>query len=571
MLYQQYTLHQVLGHLNAQWFLPHIQRPFIWSQPQIKLLFDSLMRGYPIQTFLVWRTKEAFRSRRFMDCADSEALLSRFHDEKITPADVEKWLILDGQQRLQSLFALFKGTISTEEGKAHAYFDLCSGPTKELKQFGQVFSLVFAPEPPRGPQWLKLSDLIYGDEYKTMTATALGTAINKKIGATDYDKKSNFESTSEREETVRENTSRLIKLLKEDQFWFAILDGVAETFDHAKIVNIFDRINSTGTKLEGAELLFAAMSSDWDECEKLIDDAIERLRSTGIKLDKSFGLKCLLAAHNKGTDLNRNKLLSAGKDLLPQMAEKPELYDSAFRDLTDFLKVDIQRLSGQLVVTHNSLIPLFVYLFNNPGPDLGNRRLMRAYYYKAQFFKWYSKDTDGVVGQLNQWVAIPGQSFPIREIKEHFDGERLATELRLEDLATKRLHKSLLSIVYVARNGVSPFDVASSNNSPEVDHIYPKALLKKLDLPKEDIDDIGNLRFVGRSEHRPKGAKTPSEFFADSVTKEDRERHLLVREYVDDPSRLKPNKSSYARFRMLRSKSIWRIVSAVVNAELSRD
>jgi len=46
---------------NKRLFLPHIQRPFVWSEDQMRKLFDSLMRKYPIQTVLFWRTKTGSR------------------------------------------------------------------------------------------------------------------------------------------------------------------------------------------------------------------------------------------------------------------------------------------------------------------------------------------------------------------------------------------------------------------------------------------------------------------------------------------------------------------------------
>ena len=68
MTYKPVTLSSLMSLKNRDLFLPHIQRPFVWEwDPQVTRFLDSLMKGYPIQTFLTWRTRDAIKARRFMD------------------------------------------------------------------------------------------------------------------------------------------------------------------------------------------------------------------------------------------------------------------------------------------------------------------------------------------------------------------------------------------------------------------------------------------------------------------------------------------------------------------------
>ena len=69
-------------------------------------LFDSLMRNYPIQTFLFWRTRNR-SNRKFMQQIAWDADLSDHYDPNISKKDIEKVFVLDGQQRLQTLYAIF--------------------------------------------------------------------------------------------------------------------------------------------------------------------------------------------------------------------------------------------------------------------------------------------------------------------------------------------------------------------------------------------------------------------------------------------------------------------------------
>src|ERR1700722_9348430 len=129
MSYKPRSLFRLIEEINVSLFLPHIQRAFVWDRDQMNRLFDSLMRDYPIQTLLFWRTKDFIKARKFMPSIEWDADLSHYYDEIKSTEGIEKTFVLDGQQRLQSLYALFSGSIKSDDGKADldAYFDLTSG------------------------------------------------------------------------------------------------------------------------------------------------------------------------------------------------------------------------------------------------------------------------------------------------------------------------------------------------------------------------------------------------------------------------------------------------------------
>src|SRR3989442_5050325 len=122
---QKQTIRKIVGFLNnadedGGFWLPNIQRPFVWSEEQICRLFDSILREYPISTLLVWKTKSGTRRRKFIDNWKETLRLSDF----FVPEDTKKkCLVLDGQQRLQSLYI---GLCGSYEGR-ELYFDVLSG------------------------------------------------------------------------------------------------------------------------------------------------------------------------------------------------------------------------------------------------------------------------------------------------------------------------------------------------------------------------------------------------------------------------------------------------------------
>lgn len=90
-------------------WLPNIQRQFVWNTDQIARLFDSVMRQYPLSSMLFWKTREAIKHRKFIQNFNGGKvdLKDHYHHGK-TKA---KWLVLDGQQRLQSFYLALKGSI----------------------------------------------------------------------------------------------------------------------------------------------------------------------------------------------------------------------------------------------------------------------------------------------------------------------------------------------------------------------------------------------------------------------------------------------------------------------------
>jgi hypothetical protein len=121
-------IRKIVSYLNNDesegggFWLPNIQRPFVWSEEQIGRLFDSIMREYPISTLLIWKTKEEVKHRKFIDNYHYGIKLTDFY---ATENRRSKLLVLDGQQRLQSLFIGLKGSYCGTEREL--YFDILSG------------------------------------------------------------------------------------------------------------------------------------------------------------------------------------------------------------------------------------------------------------------------------------------------------------------------------------------------------------------------------------------------------------------------------------------------------------
>lgn len=104
------------------WQLATLRRPFLWSEEQVAKLFDSIMRGYPIGTFLIWHTEAGVPCQRFIDHWLCSIVAS---DDALRRSVDTKNIVLDGHQRIQSLVFGLAGSYNSRE----LYFDVLSGET----------------------------------------------------------------------------------------------------------------------------------------------------------------------------------------------------------------------------------------------------------------------------------------------------------------------------------------------------------------------------------------------------------------------------------------------------------
>src|SRR5258706_13888682 len=119
MRYKSETIGDVLPRINTSYFLPALQREFVWTEDQVCQLFDSLLRRYPISSFLFWQVPieerddvETYEFLRTVKEARNRAQLARVHGRR------DLTFVLDGQQRLTSLLFGLQGNYHGRKAKS---------------------------------------------------------------------------------------------------------------------------------------------------------------------------------------------------------------------------------------------------------------------------------------------------------------------------------------------------------------------------------------------------------------------------------------------------------------------
>jgi len=504
-----------------------------------------------------------------MDVIDAEAELHTLYDPAKSALNVEKTLVLDGQQRLQTLYSLYSGALRGEEGKdLEAYVDVTSRNIDA--NTSQIHNVLFHPVGIAQPLPLfKIRDLT--GKYNQKNSEDISDEINVQLDAVLND---NGDDKKTRERTVRINIAQMLSILREEvHFWIEELDGIANSYPYKTALEIFIRVNSGGTKLDGSDLMFAAMKELSPEIEKNLEKIADLLSTKNLSFEIDTILKGILLVNGKGASVDPEKFMGAGGVALVKSIDDEWTlkYEPAFEALRDFVVNDLKVDSEKVLRSYNSLIPIFEYLFANPTPTPANRSRLKAFFYRAQIFNWFRSQTDGILDVLhNKFITnLAGKDFPIQDICNYFLNDRgYKVTFDPNDLVDHKLRFFLLHILYVEQHNVGAFNVKMKGNAPHIDHIYPKSKLAKapFSFGPDDINHIGNYRFVGATDNIRKRAEDPAPYFtrlaASGVALV---RHLLEPNYSANPAMMTMDKATYLDFRTKRTQAIYNVVEPIIN------
>lgn len=216
--------------------LPDIQRPFVWPRRKVRDLFDSMYRGFPIGYLLFWENGIADKHR--MIGADGKQKLPRL-------------LIVDGQQRLTSLYAVIKGVPVVNEKYQPDFIRIAFHPLEEKFE-------VFNPAIEKDVEWIDDISVLWNSDIGTYTFTHEYLSKLKARRAI----------SPEEEKKISLAIERLVNL---QNYPITVLE-ISHSVDEDQVAEIFVRINSKGTPLHQADFILTLMSVFWDDGRKQLED-----------------------------------------------------------------------------------------------------------------------------------------------------------------------------------------------------------------------------------------------------------------------------------------------------------
>jgi len=470
---QKQTIRKIVGFLNnpseeGGFWLPNIQRPFIWSEEQICKLFDSILREYPISTLLIWKTTSTIRHRQFIANWKSTLKLSDFY----VPSDSKKkCLVLDGQQRLQSLYIGLWGSL---EGK-ELCFDILSGELAAPDEIKYKFKLC-VPGKIEFPL-VKFKDLVFDPRRKREILDSIEASAGRELTEKEINK-------------IDDHLDLVDRTFKMDEaVTYQELDSIdnPSLYNEDDVVEVFIRANSGGTKLGKSDLLFSLLNSSWEEADKKMEDLLESLNTHGFEFDRDFVLKTCLVLQGQGARYEVEKFRKEG--VRENIETDWDGISAAIQDVLDYVRGKTYILCDKALPSYNVLIPL-VYIRYQFLDAWKTAKDKDTYLLRCLLGGAFSGVPDNLIDALVKMLNEQ-KKFNIADVFNVIRAQNRSLEIPEERFwqmgyGSSNIHL-LFNLWYRSFNQTPAYE----NNLPQIDHIFPQSALKDIRVKNPDTGRMG--------------------------------------------------------------------------------
>jgi len=521
--YTRETISKTISQINKNILLPDIQRPFVWDKEQIYKLFDSLMRGYPISTFLYWQlTREQLteiekadklriKMYKFVDSNDEE-------NEEENNRDKDSYsLVLDGQQRLTSLYIALKGIWKEKLRKKNIqkelYYNVLSGQTEN--EDGVLYEFLFID---RNDGVIQIEEIENEKiEKKIKCWINVKKVFEKDLG-----------QAKKRGVFVDEIVAKDVRMLEFkndiddiiDRFNDVLKDdGVINFFpedetNYDRVLDIFVRTNSGGTKLGYSDLLFSKIKLRWEDARAQFKELLASVNKNNFEFDADFILKaCLVIFSKKSEDVkynvnNLNDTLI--NDIVVSWVQIVQSIKITISLLDRFLMKD-----KKMLPSYNALIPMIYWVYKTKRStyrddlehDVKEQQILRVWLVKALMSGAFSGQSDLTLYKCKEAIDNAGPTlYPAEDVEKNIQtmkNRSMNIDTDKYDQISYRSKESYLFLALCYKMAVN-FQPITDGNLPEQDHIFSKDELKKANIPEDKINSIYNIRFVSLIDNRKK-------------------------------------------------------------------
>lgn len=534
---------------NNRYLLPAIQREFVWSNTQIEWLFDSVMRNYPISSFLFWQvegnTKNKYKFYSFL--RDYREKYETNSVEFNTHGASDFMAILDGQQRLAALYIGLKGSYAYKQPRLWWENTEYSIPTRRLylnilnklkdEEDGRIYDFRFLTESEyssKKEKWFRIGDIL---NLRSIFE------FNKYLDKNNY--KSNqytYETLSRLQEAI--HTDRIINYFLERE----------QNLD--KALNIFIRVNSGGEPLSFSDLLMSIAIANWTkkDARKEINQLINEIRDKGFFISKDLILKTFLVLYSNDIRFKVTNFSKKNAELFEHEWENIKLAIHCTFDLVKSFGFTETTLTSK-----NAIIPITYYLYHkNIYKDYDkkkahekDRKYIKKWLHIVLIRRIFGGQADAILSRVRSVFTTNVSINKITDAITSFPYDLIVNKLKgttkdmtfdeeyIENLLLTQKDDSLcfsiLAILYP--------HLDYNNANFHKDHIFAESLFSKTKLKsigiseeqldfylnKDNFNGILNLQFLDANENESKKDMT----LKDWVKKESRNKALSQKEFCD--------------------------------------
>ena len=527
------TIAEVVKDISAnKYVLPSIQREFVWSTAQIERLFDSVMQDYPFGAFLFWElSKDQNTLYDFYSFLQNYHEKTARHNPKINLTGNDNVMaVLDGQQRLTSIYIGLKGTYAFKmpfkQWKNNSafperklYLNIVEQAKDETDKY--EFSFLTADEVKND------TDHYWFEVGKILDMTELGDVMNYLM------QNIAFSGAYTQDQCIFANAtlSQLFKVIH-TQPSISYYKVKSEELD--KVLQIFIRVNSGGTVLSYSDLLLSIATAQWEslDARKEITEFVDYINTigSGFNVNKDFILKASLVLTGfsdiafKVDNFNKQNMLKIEQN-----------WQTIKTSITQaFLLVSSFGFSRDSLKSNNAVIPIAYYLMTIGNPSnfevssntVNNRKKIKKWLTLSLIKRVFGGQADSILRPLREVIKANGNNeFPLDEIINRLRGTSKTIVFTDDDI------EALLELQYGRADTLMVlmmlYPSLDYNNKFHIDHIYPKSKFTKTSLLKKGIaqdkveeymnhvNDISNLQLLAAIPNIEKQDKDFEEWFAE--------------------------------------------------------
>ncbi len=506
---------------------PEMQREYVWKATRVRDLLDSLYRGYPSGTILLWQTDNVTPT--------SEFAISTERNSTTRPL-----LLLDGQQRLTSLSSVIRGEpIFVRERRKLKQIEILFN----LEHPDELVTITEIDDAPDTTLHSQVDDDMDDDEEETIqdrlnqftfivSTPQLANATNwvnvsevfKSHSDAEFLKKAGVTSL---DDPLYTKYSDRLKKLRQIREYSYRLDVLEPTLSYEEVTEIFIRVNSLGVKLRSSDLALAQITAKWRNSLILFQEFQEEVHEQrGLYFDLGFFVKSLVIS---ATGQSKFKTLgSLTKDELEvgwENAKKSITF--ALNFVASNLKIDSLALLSSPFIVHTIA---YWGEITNGKVSQSESSAMRRWALIANTKSYYSSSAESKLDadllSLRSGASADGLL------------SRLETQLGRLDVSEAEMIGKTISSGYFkamfiafredgAKDWNSKLEISVKHRGTEdklqFHHIFPKAFLRQHypDLRRNQVNDISNLAFIGGKTNREISAKPPAEYLKKIIESKD--------------------------------------------------
>ncbi len=513
-------------YLRRELALPEMQRRYVWPGTRVRDLLDSLYRGYPAGTILVWETTE--------DVALRDAAV-----EQEAPAFHAQRLLLDGQQRITSLAAVLAGKPVTVRGRkkpVEILFNLDhpdelevvtevddgsgddasdedeladndapdSDEEELLKRFEKMAFVVGTKRLAQLPNWVSVSEVFKDGSDRPFL---------KKAGVADFNDP-RYDKYSSRLERLREIRNYLFGM-----------EVLPSSMNYDEVTEVFVRVNSLGAKLRGSDLALAQVTAKWRNSLAIFEKFDDSCAAQGFDFDLSLHIRNLVVIATAQSRFRRVRGMSSALLENGWSECRP-----AMEYALSFLKSNAQIDSPALLSSPYLALALALAYF-------GHKRMYQVSQDEAEALRrWvllanakgrYSRSSSETL--LDEDLAVLRADGSVDGLIERLRRQVGTLEVTPSDLEGRNKRSAFFKTMFLAfrANGAKDWhsnvgialDHPGQQQRLQCHHIFPKAHLDGV-YKLRQVNDIANLAFIAGRANRKISASDPSKYIPELL-----ERH----------------------------------------------